>query len=169
MLVLFQSCGRTFRRAAEHQLSFGHHSIANARADLELPKLTDLRQFFSFEQNLFFRPNRAEKFYPANPREQKERPRIFGKTGSARDAGGLGERLSQDDTGDERITGKMAGENRIVGRKNRRALGVLARLAVAHLPNENERRTMRKARQGRCFSHGVHKDHKGCVCLTGTL
>ena len=144
MLVLFQSCGRTFRRAAEHQLSFGHHSIANARADLELPKLTDLRQFFSFEQNLFFRPNRAEKFHPANPREQKERPRIFGKTGSARDAGGLGERLSQDNTGNERIIGKMAGENRIAGRENRRALGALARLAVAHLPNENERRTMRK-------------------------
>ena len=169
MLLLFQSCGRSFRGAAEHELSFRHHAIANACADLELPKLTDLRQFFSFEQNLFFRPNRAEKFHPANPGEQKERSRIFGKTGNARDTGGLGKRLSQDDAGDERITRKMAGENRIAGRKNRRALGALARLAVAHLPNENERRTMRKARQGRCFSHGVHKDHKGCVCLTGTL
>ena len=125
-------------------MSFGHHSIANARADLELPKLTDLRQFFSFEQNLFFRPNRAEKFHAANPGKQKERSRIFGKTGNARDTGGLGKRLSQDDAGDERITRKMAGENRIAGRKNRRALGALARLAVAHLPNENERRTMGK-------------------------
>ena len=136
--------GRTSRRQAEHELSFRDHLPAHAGLRFELPKLADLRQLFRAQQDLFLRPHRREKLHRANGGEQEKRPRIFRKSRGGSDPGRLRERFRQDHAGDERIAREMASEHRIVAREARRALRELARLAVEQLPNENERRPMRK-------------------------
>ena len=153
--MLFQSGRRTFRRPAQHQLPLRHELIAHPRPDLELPKVANLGQLFGLEQNLFLRSDGSEKLHCPDGGEQKKRRRIFRKTGSGGDAGGLGERFRQDNPGDERIAGKMAGEQCIVGSEDRRALGVSARFAGEQLPNEYERRPMgEKSDKGQVISDG---------------
>src|SRR5207253_1457528 len=61
------------------------------------------------------------------------------------DSRGLRERFGQEYSGNERITRKMAGKNRIVLRKTRFTFRGKPRLAGIQLLDENERRPMRKA------------------------
>ena len=135
-------------RQVQHQLPFCDHFPADAGLRFELPKLADLCQLFRTQQDLFLGPHRRQKLHRADGREQEEGPFTFRKSRGGCDPGGLRQRFRQDHARDERISREVAGEHWIFVREERQALGELAGFAAQQLPNENERRPVRKRSNG---------------------
>ena len=123
-------------------MPFGNRFSADAGGYFKLPEIIVLRQLLSTQTDLGFGVHRAEKLHSADSGEQEERARIFRKTRGRRDPGGLGERLGQNDSRDERIAWKVTGEDWVIVRKDGRTFSGLTRFALEQLPNEDEWRSM---------------------------
>jgi len=128
--------------AAENKLPFGNRLSADVGCHFELPETIILRQLFGPQKDLSFGPHGAEKLHSTDGCEQKCRPRIFRKTRGSGDPRGLRERLGQNNSRDDWIFRKVAGEDWVVVGENSRTFGGLARFAAEQLPNEYERRAM---------------------------
>ena len=133
------------RRPREHQLPFGHGRAVHGRLNRKLQQVAHLRQSLRLQKNFIRWARRAREFHAADGGKQKARFTIFCLSCAGGDAGGLRQRFSQDDAGDERIPGKMPGKHRIIHGESSAAFGGFSRNDREQLPHKNERRAMRQA------------------------
>lgn len=144
MMRLFRRA-RKVRRYAEDELSFRRRHAVYRRVDLELEQRIRRADLLGPQNDLFARPNAPKKLHRSNGGQQKKRPGRFGITGCCRNSRGLGQRLGQDHTGNDRVTREMPREHGIARVEPSRRLHRNARVTGDNFSNENKRRPMRKA------------------------
>ena len=146
--MLFRRAGG-IRRSAQDELAFRNAHTFHAGIDPKLHQVVHLRQSFSAKLDLFSGADGSKEFHAPDRGKKKQRLGPFGITRSRRDASRLRERLGQDDSGNQWIIRKMAGEDRIVRGKRRDRFRQNTRVALDQFAHENKRRSMRQTEVGK--------------------
>ena len=148
---------RGIRRYAQDELAFRDPHAVYAGIDLKLHQVVHLRQSFDAKIDLFPGPDGTKEFHAPDRGKKKQRLWNFEVTRGRRDAGRLRERLGQDDAGNQWITRKMTGEDRIIRGKRRSSFRESARVALDQFAHEDKRRSMRQTEKsltrGNAVSH----------------
>src|SRR6267143_676163 len=145
--ILFRPL-RGIRRQAQDELAFRYPHAAYAGIDLELQQVAHLRHSFGAKSDLFPGSNSTKEFHAPDRGKKEERLWDLAVTGCRRDASRLRERLGQDDAGNQWITGKMTGEDRIIRGKRGRGFREVTRVALDQFPHENKRRPVWQIKVG---------------------
>ncbi len=146
---------REIRRYAQDELAFRDPHAFYSGIYLKLHQVVHLRQSFGAKVDLFSRSDGTKEFHAPNRGKKKQRLCTLRATRRRRDAGRLRERLGQDDAGNQRIIGKMTGEDRIIRGKRRCGFRERARGALDQFAHEDKRRSMRQTEKRRLVSHGL--------------
>lgn len=132
------------RGFTQHQLPLRHAFSIHFGFDLELEEIAHHGNFLRAQENSFIRSYRSEEFHAANRGKKKKRFGVVRITGSAGNAGRLGESLSKDHTRHEWIIREMTDKHRIILLEGGRTLGRNTGIAADYFPHENEWGPMRQ-------------------------
>lgn len=141
--MLFASRG--IRRRAQDELAFRHLHTAYPGFDFKLHQVAHVRQLFGAKIYPLPGPNGPKEFHAPDRGKKKHGLRVFGMIRRRGDPRRLRKRFRQDDAGNQRITRKMTGEDRIVRGKRRDRFRGDTGIALDQVAHENKWRAVGEA------------------------